>query len=54
MKYPGLTVFLVFFGISLLDALSGGHWIRAFFWIGIGLAFVALDRAGRRRNAKPT
>ena len=50
MTYPGLTIFVVFFGISLLDALWGGHWVRAAFWIGIGLAFWAFDRV--RRGAK--
>jgi hypothetical protein len=48
MTYPGLTIFVVFFGISLLDALWGGHWVRAVFWIGIGLAFWAFDRVRRR------
>jgi hypothetical protein len=52
MKYQGLTIFLVFFGVSLLDALWGGHWIRALFWVGIGLVFFALDRARRARGAK--
>lgn len=48
--YPGLTIFLLFFGVSLLDALWGGHWVRALFWIGIGLAFFALDRVRRTRG----
>jgi hypothetical protein len=50
MAYPGLTIFILFFGVSLLDALWGGHWVRALFWIGMGLAFYALERAGRRRG----
>ena len=29
MKHAGLTIFIVFFGISLLDALSSGNWLRA-------------------------
>ena len=41
MKYAGLTIFIVFFGISLLDALWGGNWLRALFWVGIGLLFFA-------------
>lgn len=48
MSYPGFTIFLLFFGISLLDALRGGHWVRAIFWLGIGLAFWAFDRMRRR------
>jgi hypothetical protein len=52
MGSPGLTIFLVFFGISLLDALRGGHWVRALFWIGIGLLFYALDHVRRTRGGK--
>ncbi len=52
MKYAGFTIFLLFFGISLLDALWGGHWVRALFWVGIGLLFFALDHARKARGAK--
>jgi len=48
MSSPGLTIFVVFFGISLLDALWGGHWLRAGFWVAMGVAFWALDRMRRR------
>jgi len=44
MKHAGLTVFILFFGISLLDALRGGHWLRAALWLLLGLVFYALDR----------
>lgn len=53
MAYAGVTVFLIFFGVSLLDALWGGHWIRAGFWIVIGAAFWALDRMRREGRSKP-
>ena len=52
MKHAGITIFLLFFGLSLLDAFWGGHWVRALFWIGMGLAFVALDRSRRGRDTK--
>lgn len=52
MGYAGVTIFLVFFGISLLDALVGGHWLRAWFWVAIGLAFWAFDRVKRERGGK--
>ena len=52
MKYAGLTIFVVFFGIALLDALWGGYWVRALFWIGIGLAFFAMDRMRQRRDSR--
>jgi len=52
MMYPGFTIFLVFFGISLLDALWGGHWVRALFWVAIGVLFFVLDRIRRLRAPK--
>ena len=52
MPNAGLTVFLVFFGISLLDALRGGDWPRVMFWFVLGLAFWAMDRAGRGHAAR--
>lgn len=50
MGNPGLTVFLLFFGISLLDAFAGGHWLRGVLWVGVGIAFWGLDRLGRGRR----
>ena len=38
-----VTVFLLFFGISLLDALQTHDWIRAAFWAAIGLVFLGAD-----------
>jgi hypothetical protein len=52
MKHPGFTIFLVFFGISLLDALWGGHWAIALFWIAMGLVFAAMDHVIRRRTGQ--
>jgi hypothetical protein len=37
------AVFLVFFGIALLDAISSRNFLRSAFWIGIGLLFLAGD-----------
>ncbi len=53
MKYAGLTIFVVFFGIALLDALWGGYWLRALFWIGIGVTFFAMDLMRQRRASRP-
>ena len=48
MPHSGVTIFLVFFGVSFLDALLSGNWVRAVFWIGMGVFFFALDK--RRRH----
>ena len=47
------TVFLLFFGISLLDAVRGGNWVRVLFWVVIGLGFLLADRRqlAKERNA---
>ena len=46
-----LAVFFLFFGIALLDAVRGGHWVRVAFWLAIGAVFFV---AGRRQDAKRT
>jgi hypothetical protein len=60
MKYfPGsaITVFLLFFGLSLFDAIWSGNWPRAGLWFAFGLLFLIADlTAGRKRKrtaAKP-
>ena len=42
---PGTNtaVFLVFFGIALLDAISSRNFLRSAFWVGVGLLFLAMD-----------
>ncbi len=45
------TVFLLCFGIALLDAIRGGHWLRILFWLGIGGVFLVADRRGMGRRA---
>ncbi|HEY6954431.1 MAG TPA: hypothetical protein VI385_04260 [Flavisolibacter sp.] len=39
----GFTVFLLFFGIALLEALHTFDWLRIVFWLAIGLVFVVAD-----------
>lgn len=50
MRHEGLTVFLVFFGIALLDAIAEGHWMRAIFWLAVGVCFALLDWWSTRRH----
>lgn len=45
-----MTVFIIFFGASLLDAFATRSWWRALFWMVIALGFLAADRMGRRRQ----
>jgi len=39
----GFMVFILFFGIALLDALHDFDWLRMSFWMAMGLVFVFAD-----------
>ena len=45
---PGLTIFVLFFGIALVDAFAAREWLRATFWCVVGLGFAVADSARRR------
>ena len=33
---PGFAIFVLFFGVSLLDGIAAGHWGRALFFAVVG------------------
>ncbi len=37
------AVFLLFFGVALLEAFQTKNWLKAAFWLAIGLVFLAAD-----------
>ena len=37
------TVFLLFFGISLLEAFRTRNWLNVAFWVGIAIMFLIAD-----------
>jgi len=39
----GFIVFILFFGIALLDAIHNFDWLRISFWLAIGLVFILAD-----------
>lgn len=41
------TVFVLFFGIALIEATQAGHWLAVLFWLAIGSFFLAADRMHR-------
>jgi hypothetical protein len=49
---PGLTVFILFFGVALIDAVRGGEWPRVAFWVTMGLVFFLIERKGFFRNTR--
>ena len=44
-----VTIFAIFFGISLLDAFVSGNLWRLAFWIAMGALFVIAGRFGGKR-----
>ena len=39
----GFAVFILFFGIALLDALHNFDWLKTVFWLATGLVFIIAD-----------
>jgi hypothetical protein len=42
-------VFLLFFGVAMLEAFQTRNWLKAVFWVAIGIVFLAADNT---RNTK--
>ena len=42
------TVFLLFFGVAMLEAFQTSNWIKAAFWLAIGVVFLAADNLYKR------
>jgi hypothetical protein len=38
------VVFVLFFGISMLEAFQSQNWLKALFWLAIGSMFLLADR----------
>jgi hypothetical protein len=38
------AIFILFFGISLLEALQSGAWLKAALWLAIGSVFLIADK----------
>jgi hypothetical protein len=41
------TVFLLFFGVAMLEAFQTGNWIKAAFWLAIAVVFLAADNRNK-------
>lgn len=50
MRHQGATIFLLFFGLATLDALTDGRWPRIVFWLAMGVTFATLDWWGSHRG----
>lgn len=53
MKTPRLganfAVFLLFFGVATLEAFQSRNWLKAGFWLAIGIVFLVADNLHRQR-----
>ncbi|HEY0355609.1 MAG TPA: hypothetical protein VGC29_05360 [Flavisolibacter sp.] len=46
----GIIVFLLFFGIALLDAIRSFNLLAILFWISMGIFFLMADNMHRKEN----
>jgi hypothetical protein len=47
---PNFAVFVLFFGVAVLEAARNADWLKAAFWFAIGLVFLLGDNL-RKRNS---
>lgn len=50
MRRPWLAIFVLFFGLSVVEALTDGRWLRVLFWVAMAAIFGALEWLGHRRH----
>ena len=43
------AVFLLFFGVAMLEAFQTQNWLKAIFWLAIGVVFLVADNLKKRR-----
>lgn len=53
MRRPALTIFVLFFGLATIEALSDGRWPRIAFWLGMAVLFAVLEWWGHRKRVTP-
>ena len=44
------AVFVLFFGVALLEAFQTRNWVKAGFWAAIGIVFLVADNFSRRKQ----
>lgn len=42
------TVFVLFFGVATLEAFQSQNWLKAAFWLAIGVVFLIGDNLKRK------
>lgn len=46
----GFTIFMLFFGVALLEAFQSGNWIKGLFWLAIGSVFLVGDNIRKHEH----
>lgn len=46
------AVFVLFFGVSLLEAFQTRNWLKALFWLAIGIVFLLADRKVKETDGR--
>jgi hypothetical protein len=46
-RLEGFAIFLLFFGVAVLEAFQTRNWIKAAFWLAIGIVFLIADNLRR-------
>ena len=39
----GTAIYILFFGVAMLEALKTGNWSLSLFWLAVGAAFITAD-----------
>jgi len=42
------AIFILFFGVAVIDAISTKNWLRTGFWIAISLVFLFADNLKKK------
>ncbi len=42
-RLQGLAIFLLFFGVAVLESFQTRNWLKAAFWLAIGVVFLWAD-----------
>jgi hypothetical protein len=42
------AVFILFFGVAVLEAFQTHNWIKSIFWLAIAIVFLAADNLKRK------
>jgi hypothetical protein len=43
------AVFVLFFGAAMVEAIQSGNYVKAAFWVAIGLVFLLADNLKKAR-----